>query len=98
VLDRPLETADGLLVMSAHRDDRREALSRVCGEGSATTVAELLRGRPAAWWEEALLGAGVPATKVTTDLSAVAHDRRLAPLLEPAGGCLVPSAPWRFAR
>ncbi len=106
VLDHPLATADGVLVVSLDRDDDLRRLCRACGvvtDGGSRTdvelrVAERLAGGVTADWEECIAAAGVACAAVCTDLAALPADPRLAGLFEPLGGTAwAPVAPWRFA-
>ena len=105
ILDRPIETADGFLVVSAEDEQTRRRLSEVCGLGSSTdaeaseeAIAERLRSRPAAEWEVLLLDAGIPAAAVNSDLNTLPRDSRVAALLERVeDACWVPGAPWQIA-
>lgn len=104
-LDRPLSTADGVLVLSVDDD---EIFSRVCRigrvdptAGSRTATEQRLLARIGAGrapdWENLLLEAGVPCAVVATDLAAVAAEPRLADLFEAIGsGAMVPRSPWSF--
>jgi crotonobetainyl-CoA:carnitine CoA-transferase CaiB-like acyl-CoA transferase len=104
VLDRPLETADGFLVVAVagERDRRRlsEALSlRPSSNGGPpdALIAKRLRGRSAAEWELMLRDAGIPATAVHGELASMTGDPRVAGLLEAVDGpCWVPAPPWHF--
>jgi CoA:oxalate CoA-transferase len=90
-LDRPLHTAEGMLVVSVDDDEAFEQLCRVCdvdpaGASRAATeelaAAALARGTAAAW-EEDLAGAHIPAAKVCDDLATVPSNPRLSHLFEP---------------
>src|SRR5215213_9716064 len=64
-LDRPVETADGLLAVAIEGEQTRRRLSEVCGLRASENrgaleklITERLRGRSAAEWELLLLEAG----------------------------------------
>ncbi|GAA4847533.1 hypothetical protein GCM10025787_32420 [Saccharopolyspora rosea] len=97
VLDRPLRTADGYLVLP--RDmapgDVAGPLGLAAG-GTPGEVAARLRDRPTEVWTELLADAGVVATPVCTDLRALAED----PRFERALGRTThvhPLSPWEFS-
>jgi crotonobetainyl-CoA:carnitine CoA-transferase CaiB-like acyl-CoA transferase len=106
-LDRPLETADGWLVLTVSDDEGFARLCRACGvdprrgrrPDAEAAIAQCLPGAPAAVWEERLSEVGIPCVAVPagSDAAAVARDPRLAELLEPlAGTSVAPASPWRF--
>jgi CoA:oxalate CoA-transferase len=105
LLDRPVTTPGGALMVSVESDDDLTRLGQVCGVQAASSgprataeeaVAERLATRPADTWEDALVDAGLAATPVATDLVALASDPRLADLVEPlAASCRAPASPWR---
>ena len=101
VLDRPLRTLDGYLVVSVDDTGTRHRLCDACGVSPAVPdelIGARLQERPAADWEPVLRAARIPAAKVCTDLADVPNDPRLAGLLERANNaCWVPGAPWRFS-
>ncbi|HWH36036.1 MAG TPA: CoA transferase, partial [Acidimicrobiales bacterium] len=101
-LDRPIDTAEGMLVVGADDGDTRRRLARACAAPATATDQEvaghLARGR-APEWEQALADAGVPCAALDpgSDLAALAADPRLAELFEPLGGtAVVPRSPWSF--
>jgi CoA:oxalate CoA-transferase len=104
VLDRPIETADGFLMVSIENEHARKRLSEVCGLTSsandatlARQIAERLRSRPATEWESLLLEAGVPAAVVLGDLASLPRDPRFKGLIERVNdACWAPAAPWQF--
>lgn len=102
-LDRPLETTDGFVAVDVTDTD----LGRVCeavgvdpGTGGPAVhrrVAERLRSRPAAEWEQRLAPAGVPCATVASDLTDLPAGDRLGHLFEPIGGSgRAPRPPWAF--
>lgn len=103
-LDCPIKTADDFLVMTVVDDQTRQLLRGICGLGASVQgdlldqlIVEQLRSRPAAEWELLLLEAGIPVTVVRNDLASLAHDPRVASLLERVNNaCWVPAAPWQF--
>lgn len=99
-LDRPLETAEGWLAVTAEDPDTLSRLRRVLGATPAAGLEGIvaqLRTRSAPQWEDALADAGVPGAAVCTDLATLPNDPRVGPFLEAAGGpCRVPASPWRF--
>ena len=107
LLDRPVATAEGHLVVSVDDDESFERLCRVCavepaGASRATAegriVARLADGG-AAEWEEVLVGAGIAAAVICDDLAAVPADPRLAAMFEPVGERgVAPRSPWSVRR
>jgi crotonobetainyl-CoA:carnitine CoA-transferase CaiB-like acyl-CoA transferase len=106
VLDRPIATTDGMLVVSAEDDDSFRRLCALCGEdpggaprGSAEArLASRLGRGTAAQWEARLVDAGIAAARVSEDLAAVPSDPRLSELFEPVDPeGLAPRSPWSFA-
>jgi CoA:oxalate CoA-transferase len=105
VLDRPIATADGVLVLSVEDDESFRRLCRLCEvdpAGPARAVTEqLLASRlaegAAAQWEDLLAGGGIAAAVACEDLATVPADERLSALFEPVGiGGLAPKSPWSF--
>ena len=97
VLDRPLRTADGYLVLP--RDITPGELAGALGLPTGCTpddVAARLSDRPTEVWTELLAEADVIATPVCTDLRALAED----PRFERALGRTThvhPLSPWEFS-
>ncbi|MDP8970682.1 MAG: CoA transferase [Actinomycetota bacterium] len=107
LLDHPLQTADGVLVVSVDDDEDLRRLCDVCGvdpdRSAGDTIeallAERIAGGAAAHWEQRLTEAGIACAQACTDLTALPADPRLSGLFEPlAAGASVPVAPWRLAR
>ncbi|HEX6903890.1 MAG TPA: CoA transferase [Thermoanaerobaculia bacterium] len=101
ILDRPLATAEGFLILEAAGERALKIVSGVCGLDAGgcleRRIAERLRARPAAEWEPEFNAAGIPAAAVRSDLATLPEDPRAAGLLEHAdGACWLPGAPWRF--
>lgn len=104
VLDGPLETVDGHLVVDAPDPAARRRLQQACGLDAGATgavaverIAGRLRELPAAVWEERLRDAGVPAARVCAELGELPEDPRMKGRLESVNGdCWAPGAPWRF--
>lgn len=101
-LDRPIDTTDGVLVVSADGDGLAK-LGRMCGvspgPGAAQAVAERLAAGSASEWEAPLLEAGIPSAVIDPDddMAALPADPRLGDLFEPlAGTSVVPRSPWSF--
>lgn len=106
LLDHPLETADGVLVVAVDGDDDLHRLCRACGvdpdqparRAVEALVAERIARGTTAYWEERLIGAAIPCAAACTDLAALPADARLSGCFEPlAGNAWVPTAPWRLA-
>jgi formyl-CoA transferase len=99
-LDQPIPTADGHLVVTPGVAARRRLFALFGIEPNAPPAEKqlcaALAERPARDWEAELVAGGVPAVRVREDLAALPMDPAVAPLLESAGGCWVPAAPWRF--
>lgn len=106
-LDRPLQAADGPVVVSVEDDAAFRRLCRLCQvdpDGRPRAVVEELVARrlataPGGQWEEALTQAGIACAVPASDLAALAADPRLAGLFEPlAAGAVAPASPWVFHR
>ena len=106
VLDRPVETADGSVVLSVDDDPglaRLAHLFGVPGHGvdRATTeqaLAQRMSTYPAARCEELAAEAEVACAAACTDLAELPGEPGLAPLFESlADSACVPASPWRFA-
>ncbi len=101
LLDRPVPTADGDLMVRAGDDESFARLCRACGLDRARTserqIYVRLREGVAADMERELVGAGVDAAAVCGDLATLPADPRVADLFEPvAGGGVAPRSPWGF--
>jgi CoA:oxalate CoA-transferase len=104
ILDRPLATADGFLMVSVENERIVKRLAKVCGlsysAGDFTLsrrIAERLSSGTAAEWEGPLLEAGVPAAVVLDDLRGLPLDPRFEGMIERVNdACWAPAAPWRF--
>jgi hypothetical protein len=101
-LDRPIDTTDGVLVVSAEGDGLAQ-LCRMCGvspgPGAEQKVAERLAAGSASEWEAPLLEAGIPSAVIDPDddMAALPADPRLGEMFEPlAGTAVVPRSPWSF--
>ncbi len=103
LLDRPVATTDGALMVSADDDERFELLCRLCdvdpaGASRAVTerrIVDRLAEGMAADWEEKLVEAGIAAAVVCGDLATIPADPRLSALFEPVGERgLAPRSPW----
>jgi CoA:oxalate CoA-transferase len=105
-LDRPIAGPAGWLVVDPQTDADRERLGEACGMRAAGSgpdldraIAERLAQIPLDDSEAAAAAAGVPCSRVSTDLAALASDPRVHPLFEPlAGTCRAPRTPWRLSR
>lgn len=103
VLDRPVETADGSVVLTVDGPGRRR-LAHVLGirdgpdEGATQrAIVHRLGASRSARCEELAAEAEVPCVAACTDLAALPSQPGLEPLLEPlAGSTWVPASPWRF--
>jgi crotonobetainyl-CoA:carnitine CoA-transferase CaiB-like acyl-CoA transferase len=104
ILDRPLKTAEGFLMLSIEDERTRKRLSEVCGLASSSNdamwereIAERLCSRPAAEWELLFLEAGISAAMVISDLKSLPLDSRFKGLIERVNdACWAPAAPWQF--
>jgi CoA:oxalate CoA-transferase len=100
LLDEPLATAMGYLVVIAEDERTRSTLGIVCelaGTWDEAALRKRLLDRPASEWASLLVAAGVPAAVVRMDLARLPDDPCVAALLEDVdGACWVPGAPWRF--
>ncbi len=100
LLDKPLQTARGFLMVTIDTPIRRQRCHEICEVPLSATddrVAHRLLERPASEWVQLFLEADIPCSSVCTDLAALADDVRLAGLLEPLGDtCRGATAPWRF--
>ncbi|MBB6420852.1 CoA transferase [Streptomyces sp. AK010] len=102
-LDRPLRTVDGHLYLGPEARACPEAVLRVA-DGAGPTAAEDLAARFARRtteeWTARLAEAGLTATPVLTDLTALARDpafRAAVTPPDPSTGHARPYAPWEFA-
>ena len=105
ILDRPVATDDGMLVVSVEDDESFRRLCLLCDVDPAAgpratieprLVARLAEGT-AARWEDVLVDAGIPAARVCEDLAAVPADPRFEELFEPVGTeGVAPRSPWSF--
>jgi len=103
LLDRPLRTLDGSIVLRAAEQDELARLCRICdvtaraGEAE-TAIAERIGLAPSARWEEALAEEGIPCAAVCTDLAGLPGEPALAALFEElGGGARAPASPWRLS-
>ncbi|WP_329048624.1 CoA transferase [Streptomyces violaceus] len=102
-LDRPLRTADGHLYLGPEARACPEAVLRLLdGAGPMATedLAARFAHRTTEEWTARLAEAGLTATAVLTDLTALAHDpdfRAAVALPDPSTGHARPYAPWEFA-
>lgn len=104
-LDRPLQAADGAMVVSAEDDDAFLRLARLCGlhtelggrtPGLEQLVAEQIASRSAGEWDAPLAAAGIPCAPCTP-IGEVTLDDRLSGLFESISATArVPATPWRF--
>ncbi len=102
-LDRPLRTADGHLCLGPEARACPEAVLRLL-DGSGPTAEEDLVARfvrrTTEQWTARLAEAGLTATPVLTDLTALARDptfRAAVAPPDPSTGHARPYAPWEFA-
>ncbi|GHC98782.1 hypothetical protein GCM10010313_08170 [Streptomyces violarus] len=102
-LDRPLRTADGQLYLGPEARACPEAVLRLL-DGAGPMATEDLTARFARRtteeWTARLAEAGLTATPVLTDLTALAHDpafRAAVAPPDPSTGHARPYAPWEFA-
>ena len=103
-LDKPIETADGFLVIGIEDQSMLRRLSMVCDlattddeERLEEKICERLRSGSAVEWESLLSEAGIPAAVVNRDLASLPRDPHVAGLLERAeNGSWVPANPWQF--
>ena len=105
-LDRPLEAADGFVVMSVGDGAPFVRLCTVLDvdpDRSPRPVVEerlagQIRARPSSSLEELLNGAGIPCAAARSDLSTLPGDPHLTQLFDTLGGTSqVPASPWRFS-
>ena len=108
ILDRPVLTAVGAIMVSTDDDDA--AFGRLCqvcdvdpAGGSRTTterrLVERLGAGVAEEWEGVLAGEGVACSVVCESLAELPGDPRLAELFEPvglSGLAVAPRSPWSF--
>lgn len=103
-LDLPVQTSDGVLVVTADEDAVFRRLCDVCevdaGEGPRADVERVVFGRirsgSAETWRKLLDDAGVPCAVACTDLTALPADPAMADLFEPLSEtCRAPASPWR---
>ncbi|GHE41397.1 CoA transferase [Streptomyces capitiformicae] len=102
-LDRPLPTADGHLCLGPDARARPETVLRLLDRAGPTTTEDLaarFARRTTEEWTARLAEAGLTATPVLTDLTALAHDPAFRAAVAPPGpvtGHARPYAPWEFA-
>lgn len=102
-LDRPLRTADGHLYLGRRARQHPERVRRLldgADTASARDVAARFARRTTEEWRVRLTEAGLTATPVLTDLSALPHDAAFRTAVappDPAGGYARPYTPWEFA-
>ncbi|MET9682352.1 CoA transferase [Streptomyces coeruleorubidus] len=102
-LDRPLRTADGHLYLGPEARACPEAVIRLldgAGPMTAEDLAARFARRPGEEWTARLAEAGLTATPVLTDLTALARDpafRAAVAPPDPFTGHARPYAPWEFA-
>jgi crotonobetainyl-CoA:carnitine CoA-transferase CaiB-like acyl-CoA transferase len=103
-LDRPLETAEGYLTLTACEEETLRRVAGLCGVSDAQrsraevehAITERLLARAARHWEEMFLAEEIPCAVVHADVTALPQDARLSPLFEQTRSAWVPAAPWRF--
>ncbi len=103
-LDVPIHAADGWLVVDAGPPGELHRLTSACGVPDGgdrpaleRAIASALSTASVGDWEQRLGAAGIGCARVATDLTGVADDPALAPLLEPlAASCRAPSSPWQL--
>lgn len=98
-LDRPVETMDGYLMISAPDRGTRDRLARVLGSGSQSddVVVEQLAGGRASEWESQLHKARIPACVACEHLAELPSSPMMRDHLEKVEGvCWAPAAPWLF--
>ncbi|MGW3165558.1 CoA transferase [Streptomyces sp. NPDC001142] len=100
-LELPLRTADGHLYLGERARADLAALARVTGTAHAApgAVAGRFGRRTTGEWRERLHSAGLGATEVRTDLSALPADPvfRDAVVPAPPGGYATVRSPWTFS-
>ncbi|WP_307840937.1 CoA transferase [Streptomyces sp. GESEQ-4] len=102
-LDRPLRTADGHLYLGPEAREHPEAVLRLlygAGPMAAEDLAARFARRTTEEWTARLAEAGLTATPVRTDLTALARDpafRAAVAPPDPVTGHARPYAPWEFA-
>jgi len=105
-LDRPIETNDGVLVLTIDGNEQLDRLCELCGvrpDTADTTSTEarlvdVLAAGSAGSWAPAMLDAGIPCAVACTDLAALPSDPRLSGLFDALGGTgRASSRPWRFS-
>ncbi|MFG2557183.1 CoA transferase [Streptomyces sp. NPDC048581] len=102
-LDRPLRTVDGHLCLGPDARARPEAVLRLMHRVGSTATEDLaarFARRTTEEWTARLAEAGLTATPVLTDLTALARDpafRAAVAPPDPVTGHARPYAPWEFA-
>ncbi|MEU4469481.1 CoA transferase [Streptomyces sp. NPDC024017] len=102
-LDRPLRTANGHLCLGPEARARPEAVLRLldgAGPMAPEDLAARFARRSTEEWTARLAEAGLTATPVLTDLTALARDpafRAAVAPPDPVTGHARPYAPWEFA-
>lgn len=106
LLDRPIETADGTLVVSIGDEGDLGRLAEACGLDGGPgqpdlqrQITDRLAAGDAADWVDRLGRTGAGCAQARTDLAALPDDPALGGLFEPlGGGCAAAASPWSFAR
>lgn len=105
LLDTPIRTSDGYLVVEAPNVEAVQRLAEACGAHTSSNAAsslhslicERLEQDQTCEWERRLVDAGVPCAAVCTDLGGLQADPHVRNhLVSLDGACLAPGSPWRF--
>ncbi|PPS73452.1 hypothetical protein BV882_16115 [Streptomyces sp. 46] len=102
-LDRPVRTADGHLCLGSAARAHPQAVLRLLDSAGPTATEDLAARfvrHTTEEWTARLAEAGLTATPVLTDLTALARDpafRRAVAPPDPVTGHARPYAPWEFA-
>lgn len=100
-LDRPLETADGLVLVTVEDNATFSRLCSACGVnvGRAdvyTSLVAALRTHSSHEWRQIFQDAGIACGIVCTDLRTLPQSSVLAGCLEQVGGAWMTARPWTF--
>lgn len=99
--DRPLQTADGYMMLTLDRSSGLSDLCHVSGIPAGTpNLSDRLRERfamhPSRYWSELLHAVGISSTPVCTDLAVLASGAGMERFFDSSKGCALVRSPWRF--
>ncbi len=104
ILDKPVRTADGYLMINAEDDPARQKLAQICGAATSQDaqsidrkIADRLLSQSASEWKAIFDDAKISSSPVCCDLARLPGAEGFPKLFDRVdGSCDVPSAPWKF--